>query len=980
MSDDLFKKSNLRINAPNPDGWRFDHWTPANPEVSGHNGLSRTNFFNGRYLDAEAFERDQNWVGKRDKLVAQTEHAGIAWGLGLRYPRGGRRQPPVEDPKEPRNPKEILAELEALLEAGRITEEEYRERLRRLDERLHGQPAEGDQTPIPAHRPVGPQFGLDSDVRLEPGLAFDSEGRPIKVDAEFDFTFAELLDEYANNPRVAVPPKTRFHPCVCIESVPGARDAGPNPESGAYILVISPAEFPSDRNARVHRDICKKADRVACEADAWRGGFQLSLVKFPAPSPSLVDAWSIFALRGEMAAYYFDTWERRWESRWSRPFMEDDRFCRALGPLERNPGAVPLAFVYIGTSNDVMFVDPWIPRRYQISSASRAWEALLRGAPTPATSQARRHQFQCQLQETLHSLRDDSAESSLRLLNGRKIKQPEHQINAAHRPNLYQLGFRHIPPCGFLPVDIDPRQLQDRQRFNPDDPLGHHLITHSALRQGRQYFAGTNVFTRSRVAVYEDDIFEEMQRVREKDPIRLREFNLALWRCIDNAFNPISELLRRTKYAAGFTKSQSRAGYTDWSAIELRENPSSMVGVFVVYLLRHLMRCLPVSDEALTLDAIANHEIELVELIAPLYGRDFVGERMSADYRRLAKLYQERGIASEHYEPALDAPRTAPRHFVFYVKKRMVFGELIYLLISTILHFIDALRLPQQGLTAVSAEALAQGGHTPNMLVEILESDAVIDSMVEETLSVHPEMRAHATLKAYEVEFDRFREELLERGLDEQAALRSARGRAIDAMLHEYEGFDAYKNLILLSGGAVDKLHERLVERASDAPRTEAHARTMVERAFYFDGYRPGVNDAAADAITEARRHFGESLVEESEEPMRYEDLLHRRGVELGQLFGEEAGAKLERRIRDKGRKLVRAINAAAENKRLATVSFWKRWHKALGEHTSASAALEHLAREEQDEELVENLRAVDAELGDEGLMRVMNSLEGLSR
>ena len=344
----------------------LDGHPSSHPMIGDTNGLAYTNFFNGRYLDAETFRRDQVYFDRRNRLVEQTEHAGIAWGLGLHYPH-----------------------------------------------------------PFTSHNRY---LSVADQIELLPGLAFDGDGRPILVDRPFRFHFSELLSDWAERPVVAKRPRTQFQPCVCIEDRPGFEDAGPGHETGAYLLVISPTT-KEEGSAKVYKDPCAGDRSVHCTADAWRHAFRLSLVKYPFEHEALVEQNDIFALRGTLAAHYFDVWERTWRDRFRPPFAEDARFCAGLGPFTRAPGSVALAMIFVTAGGDLLVLDPWIPRRYQISSASRAWEAAVRGAPTPTASVARRHQFQCQLSEALQSRHFDIA-------------------------NLYELGVRHLAPCGFLPIDL----------------------------------------------------------------------------------------------------------------------------------------------------------------------------------------------------------------------------------------------------------------------------------------------------------------------------------------------------------------------------------------------------------------------------------------------------------------------------------------------------------------------------------------------
>ena len=117
---------------------------------SGTNGLYRLNYFNGRFLTAEALRREQVYWDTRARLVAQTHGAGIAWGLSLNLPVFPA---PFRDQDVPAGWRSVLPLRRRRQAAGRAVRQRWplrrysggrslcarrRERLRRHASRLRG--------------------------------------------------------------------------------------------------------------------------------------------------------------------------------------------------------------------------------------------------------------------------------------------------------------------------------------------------------------------------------------------------------------------------------------------------------------------------------------------------------------------------------------------------------------------------------------------------------------------------------------------------------------------------------------------------------------------------------------------------------------------------------------------------------------------------------------------------------------------------
>ena len=190
-------------------------------------------------------------------------------------------------------------------------------------------------------------------------------------------------------------------------------------------------------------DVCGGRRQEPCAADAWRGSFGLSLVRFPVDVPLGRDIPDVWALRGTLSAYYFDVFEHPLWSRWDPDFPLDGSFGRGSEPGRHEGMAIPLALVHLGEDGTALYIDSWIPRRLITATPGEDWHRTRFGAPPRAAAWARIHQFQTMLQESL------------------KV-QPMNGTAAAGSTNLHGRGFRHIPPMGFLP--ISPRPVQEKVR------------------------------------------------------------------------------------------------------------------------------------------------------------------------------------------------------------------------------------------------------------------------------------------------------------------------------------------------------------------------------------------------------------------------------------------------------------------------------------------------------------------------------------
>lgn len=696
---------------------------PGGPvgDVRGDNNLRRSNWFNGRYLTAEALSRQDTYFDARSRLNAHALMPGIAWGLGVEAD-GANALPVLESTA-----------------------------------RTKGLSASGE-------------------IRLRRGLAFDHVGRPILVSQECRFTIEQLIGTYRKTPQRVVGGGVEFMPCVCLTPDPtGPTSGGPAVPSGPYLLVIQAGESP-EGGAKVMGDVCGGAQPSTCQADAWRGAFGLSLVRFPVDLPLRQDLRTAWDLRGTLSAYYFDVFEHPLWKRWDPNFLSDGGFCADSGPGRHDAGAIALAMLYLGEDGTVLFLDPWIVRRTICDTPGEDWHRTRFGAPPRAAAWARIHQFQCMLAQSL-------AQSRL----------------TGDNDDLYARGFRHLPPIGFLPITPGARDGD----FHVNIPLFDNLLkatqgsrwlvsplVQNAIEQAENYFRRNRVITYAVVALHDDDILEDLGNVFDKDPLQLARRVT------------VKEQAGASDVAAPARMSLYQVGTLDSSQVSALPN---YLGV--------LARVF----EEMGLDDLVNRRTEIVKLIVPLQGltrrHPLVGA-LAEDAMTQAPAW---GV-----DPLLTAagalgpfgaltPQTSelaglvaqigldmlPRHFVAYVKQRLVLLDVLFYLLEILqflLTFYNAVQGLASGRKAIRTEELRA-----RYLSQPAEKRAIVEAVLAQP-EIQAALARAADLSASEIAVTsrnqafltqiRTAEATLENTVADPAERRRiAVGRVADAYAAEYPDY-----------------------------------------------------------------------------------------------------------------------------------------------------------------------------------------------
>jgi hypothetical protein len=792
-------------------------------DVNGWNSLSRTNWFNGRFLTAEALRRQDAYFDYRARLNAQVQMPGVAYGLGLSA-QG--------------------------LNATQYSRESVR------------------------------QGGLKScaPITLLPGLAFDMIGRPILVPTDFTFTIDDLTAARKTQPRMVVGGGTQFAPCVCLANDPSGPTGGSQaPPHGPFLLIIEAAEQACG-DAKVYGSVCSGTPQpVTCQGDAWNGGFGLSLVRFPVdvPGDSARSAWD---LRGILAAYYFDVFEHSLITRWDPPFATKHGFCHGAWSGRNDTGSVALAMVYLGKDGSAMWIDPWLPRRSIVATPGEDWHRTRFGAPPRASAWARIHQFQCMLAESLEL-------------------RPLFNDNEFSEMNLLTRGFRHIPPIGFLP--IEPKQAQ---RFvnppNTGDPALDQVLAKGGAQAGivsgyvaaarimaQHYFANTNVYTYATVALHDDDILEDLANVFDKDPVQLDtrpEFNPGIERLLAAQPTPAPQPAAPQPAPPPPAPQPAAPPPGAPPPTGAQPAPSPAVGPPSATATTTPKWLLDLEVALLTvgIDDLVNRRIEIVKLVVPLQGlvrnhpilnmvaQDAQDQAASwgAPVDPTAQALSEGGLSQRFGLQML------PRHFVVYVKQRMVLLEAVFVMLELIKYLVDTALGANANAKAggvsfpvvqqMRAATMAQPEQTRAVAAAALQHPAVQTAMTRLLPLVVPDLAVGSRNAAFQTEVNTQFAALATSIPDTTARRRAAVDRVTDSYAAVYPGFQALQ--VLAATQPVDQT-EAMVRAIGLAAGTTAALglapSTTVEDAALKDGTPVFASADAAQLYAQVRAATAEKPV-----------------------------------------------------------------------------------------------------------------------
>lgn len=817
-----------------------DSGYPGGPagDVRGNNNLRRTNWFNGRYLTAEALSRQDVYFDYRTRLTAHALMPGIAWGLGLTAD-GANVTPVFTD---------VLAE---------------------------GMPP-------------------DRQITLKRGLAFDHIGRPILVSMPFQFTIEQLLGTYRKTPQKVVGGGIEFMPCVCLVPDPAGPTGGSAAlPTGPYLLIIQAGET-EEGGAKVMGEICSGAASANCKADTWRGGFGLSLVRFPVDIPLTANLHTAWSLRGTLSAYFFDVFEHPLWKRWDPDFATDGPFCADTGPGRHDGAAVALAMLYLAEDGSVLFLDQWIPRRSICDTPGEDWHRTRFGAPPRAAAWARIHQFQCMLAESL-------AVAPL----------------GSERSGLFDRGFRHIPPIGFLPITPRPRDGEFNTGIALIDAMlkitqgSQFLVSpmvQEAIDQAEDYFARTRVLTYSVVALHDDDILEDLSNVFDKDPIQLTRRTAAV---LQDAPAPATDTAPAPTVGANYTH------YEYTSKVNLyRAGAISTTGTTG---LTGILGVLGNLFEALGLDDLVNRRTEIVKLVVPLQGltrqHPLIGV-IDEDALNQAPAWGVNplltaGKALGQFSGLNDVTQALagliakigldmlPRHFVVYVKQRLVLLDALFYLLE-VLQFLLAFFAEIRSLAANQTRALTTNELRTRYLAQPVEKRAIAEALLAQP-DVQATFVKAADLSASGISVSSRNQAFVAKVAETEANLantvsdpnerqRIAVGQVADAYAAEYPDYQFVQVLTAVqpqqSLAVVNKL---AVARSSEVTRTVADDVASSGPTVFQD-------DNARQIYTNLRESLAErkvaDYVEGSNSQLTVKEVLNLSAAEAKQTLGADTYAK----------------------------------------------------------------------------------------
>ncbi len=633
---------------------------------------------------------------------------------------------------------------------------------------------------------------------------------PIVVGKSFEFSIDELITRYRAEPRVVTGGSTRFVPCVCLAPDPASpRDPGPAIAPGPYLIVIEPQECP-EGEAKVYGEICATTHPVHCEADGWRGGFGLTLVRFPADPPEDESIRTPWDLRGILSAYYFDVFEHSLIDRWDTDFARDEAFCEGTGPHLHQAEAVPLAMVYIGRDGaSVCFLDPWIPRRTLAATSATSWTKNMIGAPTPAASMARIHQFQCMLAQILKK-------ASL---------IPPDPASGTKGLNLFDRGFRHIPPCGFLPIDPAaqvrepfgfPGSLQTSAvtagfqlgNLSGNAELAPFLVT-QAISQASLYFKGTTIFPYFVVAPHSDDCLEDFNNAFDKDPVVVEGASTTIDEIESNA------LSSTTRY------------WKNWEKLSIRTNPiANFISIFHRITAALFDNC-----------DLANREVGIVKVIIPLQGRGrkhpILG-KVAADSDSTLREWLAPNIGDQTsftFDPKINRFARSlkidclPRHFVVYVKQRVVLLDAIYILLEHLKN-VEPYFKRRSGMDWYNIRDIRDAFNQKDasqraVIIVALKTPLVREITIDSFFIAHPELANPEMWKSFFIHLKQLKEleaedVVLSPTVGGLADRRIALEKLVEGYSDEYEGFRTLNALLAILDPDSGELYLRGIKRVAE--------------------------------------------------------------------------------------------------------------------------------------------------------------------
>ncbi|MCU7862737.1 MAG: hypothetical protein KZQ92_02030 [Candidatus Thiodiazotropha sp. (ex Lucinoma borealis)] len=730
---------------------------------------------------------------------------------------------------------------------------------------------------------------------------------------EYCFCFRDLIPRFQSTPRQVAVSGQRFQSCLCLEPFNGgAGTPGSALPPGPYLLMIEPRETP-EGDAKVYGEACAGEESARCESNGWRGGFGLSLVRFPADPPRELKIASSWALRGILSAYYYDVFEHSLIQRWDPEFLRDDAFCEAVGNSCQQAGAVPLAMAYIGFDTSIIFLDQWIPRRGLTATSAANWTRTHIGAPTQSAADARLHQFQCMLKQSLS-----------------KVPLETFGQQATPAMNLHERGFRHIPPVGFLPFYpyttlfdlLDPDTDTNSNLFEQIPGFANVYLVE---RQIDRYFCGTSVIPYYVVALHDDDLLEDINNVFDKDPVRVDRLS-----AIDDSVSSV--LSRLCEVSDG-----------DFSAITGLFSRFTRVFRSIVNL---MMR---------DTDLLVNRDIELVKVIIPLQGlrrqHPLVGITEQDTSASLKDWYSRPPGSSDDFLSSLGRDRliqfirerfgmdALPRHFAVYVKQRMVLLDVIYVLFelfNQFLAFIDSFDRASTTTTPASTQTFRDHYLAQSQAQQVAAQTALGTPLVREVIAysavtANPELASPEMWDGFFTQVDAEDARLADQIDDPVLRRQRALDLVADAQGMDVNGFDTIKVLIASQSPQAAEASLRNIHRAAKViPALNERGLPQggsLNQELVHGGSVRVYEQASSRELWQAvnsglKRQPASNLVGTARTDVTIGEVLKQPADEAGKLLGGSEGVdKLRKAIAPKVSRIAKEIDTIAANPPTAEVA-----------------------------------------------------------
>jgi hypothetical protein len=539
----------------------------------------------------------------------------------------------------------------------------------------------------------------------------------------------------------------------------------------------------------------------------------------------------------------------------------------------------------------------------------------------------------------------------------------------------------------------------------------------AADQMAETYFRGTNVWTYTVVALHDDDMLEDWKNVHTKDPIQLRPAipgapvpapapreNDYDDEAVPSSYAPYeSAPYGSAPYASA--PSESVPYESTW---EKAETPLGMGGPYETAKIDSAPMFQNVSStsslQSLSafslffdrlksgmdgLGALTNREIEIVKIMLPLQGtqRHFPIEgKVPEDFRStfdhwmagegaaLANFYSKDGVTTP--------PPALPRHFVTYVKQRLVLLDALYALLELLSLLYQSLGNSRSKLRETPTEVLK--GQVKNSNAQqaaiakaVASQPFTKEILVQSALQGSPSLRLTGDWSEYWTRVD-----VLEKSYGSKEGDRSkAMASAADELALDNEGFGIVKLLLAIDDtpaveGSLKSIQEAAVRDPLRDSKGNIVEKSLSRQIFRAEDAKAFSNEGQAAVFVAGKSALTEKTVREAtgvDSDATVADILSASPEKAADLLGGEAALKtFTQKLRSESQKLAKASETLTiPNKALAD-DYFIALKKSGGDAEKAVADITKLySGNSAKSEDLKKLKTLQKAVGSESLAKV---------